>query len=465
MNNFVFKFVSVLLFIEVILAVNPTDEITIEVYGNEKSFSERFEQAMKKTDEVTAKIEKIGIAGKAFTILPEIGGAVSESLSFIVSSVTEDMWKDALYQNIIAAIGQSYAENEISGIDAHLRTISQQFYQLYIYTKFMEIMNLYSSENFIFRKYPQFAVAPFKLISLLLKLFKPLSEKYLPNISSAKFLTCHFQDLVLEYRELHVFRRITAMQIKDDSGNFLYAPVPRENDNSSSFVLNQHYNPNGYNTRGFLHCRKYIHIIRPVGLPSQIRSFLIDQDSNHTVDQSDSEDSCAVEYKQLVRHRIEEVYDKLITSMNDMCPSSLRSQRKPTNFGRLTITFTTAYGETIEPSGKKCDAVIFDGLTINECDLYVNFKIDDKQDYSTKVHEGSSVSFDEMHRTKRVSKNQRYTLSLRDEDSDGTYETLASETGTFDDFASNVHNHMVSSHDNYFHFVTQWSDEFEDSRG
>lgn len=55
--------------------------------------------------------------------------------------------------------------------------------------------------------------------------------------------------------------------------------------------------------------------------------------------------------------------------------------------------------------------------------------------------------------------------SVPDEDNDGAYETLGTKSGTLDDFASNERGHMVSSHDNYFKFVTQWRYEYEDSLG
>lgn len=141
----------------------------------------------------------------------------------------------------------------------------------------------------------------------------------------------------------------------------------------------------------------------------------------------DNGDACQIEYLEVLRHCIEEAYDKSKNVLNKLCPNSVRSQQKAT--GWLTIIFTFAKGEFLQ-NGKHCDMALFVNVPFSPCDLFVEMKINGKYEYSTKVIEGDTVvEFFEMYQSKRISKHQQYELRLMDKNDVGDDELLFNTNG------------------------------------
>lgn len=403
--------------------------------------------------------------------IPEIGGAAKGIVSSVVDSELNKMWRDALYKEIVDAIGRSHAEQALSSMRSGLQSISQHFNQLrtlqlsnddvrtkvhIIHNKFMEILNLYSDESVIFRKYPQFTITLFASIVILLKIFESIREKYIPNLST-KALACRFQDQIEEYRNLHVFYRLDGIEFPRTLGKTDHGAsrkIEKRDDNAAA-VINLDYDSTGYNgNNDFIccdgkHCDGYgVRCIK-------------DQDSMYAYPEGDR-DRCSSDYMRLLRHRIENAYDMSKQGLNDICTKSVRSERKATGRGWLTIIFTTAHGKYLPNTGGACDPFFLFGpkASATPCDLYVELEIDGRHEFSTKEKEGYDVSFYEMYRSRKSSKHQSVELRLMDSDT-GDDDQLIKWQGKIGDLIDTL-SRRIQYEDNYFDIIVHWRDEFED---
>lgn len=329
----------------------------------------------------------------------------------------------------------------------------------------MNIINWFSREDTIFRKYPELTITQFHSIAILFAIFESIREKYIPNLPT-NALACRLQDQIDEFRYLNVFNRLDGIVLQTPcASSVFHHAIPLEQEtqtleigisckskpnNIASNVITRNYQPNGYNTNNFIDCeQKYCNVKLRGG------KCITDQNSSYQYHQAN--DKCAIEYMELLRHRIENAYDKSKNAPNEICTENVRSQRNTTGYGWLKIIFTSAKGERL-PSGRFCDSAGF--IRLSHCDLYIDLSINGQHEYSTQVIEGNEVAFFELYQSKKISKNQSYEIKLNDEDVRSN-DTLITTTGKIDHLTTEYY-HRMALNDNYFDMVVYWRDEYED---
>lgn len=480
MDRFLCQFIGVLLIIGIVSAyTTPEDEIEIEVCEDFRSFEENFYKAMEQTDQQIRSIKMVSSPHAALGLIPEIGGTAKGAVSTIIYSEMNKEWRRSLHKEIVSAISRSNAKQALATIKTCLRTISQQFNQLrtqqlkdedvktkvhIIHNKFLEILNLYSDQNIIFRKHPQLTVTPFASITILFKIFEAIREKFIPNLDT-RALACRLQDQIEEYRNLHVFYRLQSIEITNDfaqGSEKSNAIEVRERANVEAMELS--YDSKGYtktSSRGFL---SLFHFQKPsitcgkgaCNRWNDNERCLKDQDTFYRYS---VKDDCPETFSRLLRHRIEMVYDNSSHALNDICTDTVRKQRKATGYGWLTIIFLRAHGKYLS-TGSVCDPFIFSGTTFTQCDLYVGLRINGQYEFITAARTGQDVVFYEIYQSRKISKHQSVEIGLRDEDS-GDDDELGTWNGHIEDLI-NPTVRKLEFGDNFASMVVHWRDEFTD---
>lgn len=486
-KSFKLQFFEALLIINLVAAGIPVNEIEIEVVdnvsGSTASFVQRFREAMASTDQAILNIKIATSPSKALAFIPQIGNAASGGITALLDWYTGVMWKDGLYRAIGNEIERTTAENKLIDVSAKLKTISQHFNQLrtnqlsnadvtsklhIIHDHFMEILNLYSEDRVIFKKYPQYSITPLSSFAVLFKIFEPLREKFIPNIQS-KSMACRAQDLFEAYAKLHVFHRMTHIDFLNKCravDNWVTNNVCKTKIHiSSQKFLEKNYNSNGYLSSTHINCNRDCDT-------SKEDLFYCFQDQGKMYEESNRTnllytfgDDCLSGYKNLLRHRIESAYYKSRNTLNDICTNNVRQLRQTTGYGWLTIIFSWAHGKYL-PDGRPCDQPpilrhIFgnlEGLSLDFCDLYIKVKIGNQEVFRTRVEANQEdVLFNEIYQSTKIAKNQHFELNLRDEDA-GSDDSLVRVNGEI----GGLQTGRMAYKNNCFDIIVYWRDEYKD---
>lgn len=447
----------------------PLSSIHIEV-GEDAGFGEKFQRAMEEMDSAAREIKRATIPLKALSFIPKIGSTLSGGVSELINAEIQKQWKEALYKNIVGAIDQSHAEQQLLGVQAILSTISQQFSMLkegnidnseigtkiqIIENELLNVMNTYSLRNSVFRKYPQLTISQFASIAVLSILFEALYKSFHGHeyVGKSTFIGCRLQDLMEDYRNVHVIRRLNAKNFREAELPALYG-LSFDADvegHITSLVLQADYNPQQnvcFRKKDAGRCAVsviYTHLNPMCG------------------DVSDR--ACTMEYKWELRNRIKSAYDMTKNTLNEICPQQLRERRKSTGFGWVLLGFITAYGETLD-NGKICDRFPVFRTKSSGCDLFVEFQVDSVSKYLTTVHEidNSPINFNAVYESEKFSKQQSFTLQLLDKDK-RKVDTLITVSGSIEDLAGKSGQVWKSaSGKNYFDVFVHWIEEYEDQQ-
>ncbi|XP_037048076.1 uncharacterized protein LOC119082620 [Bradysia coprophila] len=458
----------------IILTVNagiPYDQIEIKISDDGTStFEIEIKNALTTTKNFFASDEakilaQVGAKIVGFIPYINIVSGILPALQKVLAS--ESDWKEILAKAIPDQTQRALAENDIRNIEAAMQTVSGNIEFLkngddfsseskiaivhIIHTELDKIVNKFTDERAIFRRYPLISVPPLFLLSSFISVFDPIKNVIVPALARLSHTSCKLSDTLKEYRSIAIRGRLEKVSVVDQLGTAF------EIQNNLLELLNRPYNEYGYNqtNSGEIACQSKGCNFDP--------NFKYRQGCVH--DSVDATEyyagnavvmyGCVVGYLELVRYRTERAFIDPMYLVGRTCSEAVRNRpRTVTGNGWLTLTIIRVSAHQLI-DGSSCD-------TFDFCDPYVKVSIEGHHVFTTsKKSNAPEATFFETFKTSRVQKTAKITLEMWDDDSGflGSPDDLMLRADTT--IGELLTQDALRHGENTIFISTQWKDEYE----
>lgn len=330
----------------------PIKDVDFQINGDRNTFDSLIRTALDETTLARIAVKGAGgTAGAAVGLIPVAGSALSKGTDALVGAIVQESWENTFIHAIGISTERAIALSRIAAIKASMRTISQHFRDLkdevssrsiisiisIIRSDIMTILNIYDDADSVFRKYPATSITPLSTLAPLIVTLDPFIKTYTPDVQSAAFLSCRLHDILLEYRQLLVFKRLTEWEMYNGhsdprgAGAFSMPTNPYFEPESATEVIYLMHNRDGYigkNEETIGGCYNGCN-----NGEDSCGSWMKDRSTERRLFSSTRDMAlrrCVNSYLKVLRHLIEKTFDEPADLLSNICTAEVRNQRKPT---------------------------------------------------------------------------------------------------------------------------------------
>lgn len=328
------------------------EEIDSKVIEERKeTFFSEIRRSLTATRNFFARIEvKISAtaAGRILAFGPYVGQAAATLPAIQDTLAVESDFKDALMRSIPDWNERVVVANDIRNMEYSMKNISRSVRLLReenrftsqkkttmvqtIHNSLETVISRFAHQQSIFRKYPLISIPPIFALASFLAIFDPIANALVPSFSRRTVTSCQYVETLKQYRALAVHDRLNRTEIVWIRGDNLI-----EKSSMMANVERRPYNQYGYNqtNSGTIQCTRGCRGKRD-DLDICLED-LLDQKEFYAGIRPQMH-SCIFGYMELLRHRVERVFEDPINLVNKTCTDLMRNRPKiPTGLNNLSI--------------------------------------------------------------------------------------------------------------------------------